>query len=117
MTEVSLAESSARRSLADLARDLPEGVQVTMVRKADQNVVPTPDLELAAGDSLLLVSDKKSTLADAARFIGRPVPGQLVSDRSTLDYIRVFVGKADLVGVPLAHLPMPQGFPNSSSCM
>jgi putative transport protein len=111
MSEVSLAESSAGRSLADLTRDLPEGVQVTMVRKADQNVVPTPDLELAAGDSLLLVSDKKSTLADAARFIGRPVPGRLVSDRSTLDYIRVFVGKADLVGVPLAHLPMPQGFP------
>ncbi len=28
-----------------------------------------------------------------------------------LDYIRVFVGKASVVGVPLAQLPMPAGFP------
>src|SRR5262249_31033196 len=31
--------------------------------------------------------------------------------RSALDYIRVFVSKANLVGVPLAQLPMPAGFP------
>jgi putative transport protein len=38
-------------------------------------------------------------------------PGRLVKDRSALDYIRVFVGKANLVGVPLAKLPLPTGFP------
>ena len=34
-----------------------------------------------------------------------------MKDRSALDYIRVFVGKANLVGVPLAQLPLPAGFP------
>jgi putative transport protein len=38
-------------------------------------------------------------------------PGRVVKDRSSLDYIRVFVGKANLVGVPLAKLPLPTGFP------
>ena len=28
-----------------------------------------------------------------------------------MDYIRVFVGKANVVGVPLADLPLPAGYP------
>ena len=43
--------------------------------------------------------------------LGELEPGRLVKDRSALDYIRVFVGKANVVGVPLAQLPMPAGFP------
>ena len=35
----------------------------------------------------------------------------MVKDRADLDYIRVFVGKANVVGVPLARLPLPAGFP------
>jgi putative transport protein len=38
-------------------------------------------------------------------------PGAIVQDRADLDYIRVFVGKANLVGVPLARLSLPSGFP------
>jgi putative transport protein len=38
-------------------------------------------------------------------------PGRIIKDRSDLDYIRVFVAKANLVGVPLAQLPLPAGFP------
>jgi putative transport protein len=38
-------------------------------------------------------------------------PGRIVKDRSALDYIRGFVGKANVVGVPLAQLPLPTGFP------
>jgi putative transport protein len=36
----------------------------------------------------------------------------LAKDRADLDYIRVFVGKASVVGVPLSRLPMPAGFPS-----
>ncbi len=43
--------------------------------------------------------------------IGQLEPGRLVKDRSALDYIRVFVGKANMVGMPLAQLPLPAGFP------
>src|SRR5262249_46226095 len=42
---------------------------------------------------------------------GKLQPGAIVQDRADLDYIRVFVGKANLVGVPLARLPLPSGFP------
>jgi len=44
--------------------------------------------------------------------LGKLEPGRLASDRANLDYIRVFVGKASVVGVPLSRLPMPAGFPS-----
>src|SRR6478609_4162193 len=41
MGEVTLAAALDGRALGDLVSELPEGVQVTMVRKASHNVVPT----------------------------------------------------------------------------
>jgi putative transport protein len=83
-----------------------------MVRKDHQNVVPSGDLALETGDGLLIISDDKAAIAAAASGVGRLEPGRIVKDRSALDYIRVFVGKASMVGVPLAKLPMPAGFPS-----
>ena len=82
-----------------------------MVRKGDQNVVPTQDIVLAPGDGLLVVAETQEAIAEAATAVGRLEPGRIVKDRSALDYIRVFVSKANLVGVPLAQLPLPAGFP------
>jgi putative transport protein len=82
-----------------------------MVRKGHQNVVPASDAVLAQDDALLLVAERQEALAEAAEKLGRLDPGRIVKDRSSLDYIRVFVGKANLVGVPLAQLPLPSGFP------
>ncbi len=42
---------------------------------------------------------------------GRLEPGRIVKDRSALDYIRVFVGKASVVGVPLSQLAAAGGLP------
>src|SRR6185295_8311243 len=64
------------------------------------------------GDALLIVADDKDALAGAAGKLGRLEPGRLAKDRSALDYIRVFVGKASVVGIPLSQLPMPAGFPS-----
>jgi putative transport protein len=50
-------------------------------------------------------------IAEAAAKLGRMAPGRIVKDRANLDYIRVFVGKANVVGVPLAQLKLPTGFP------
>lgn len=111
MGEVTLSEKYAGLTLAELSADLPEGVQVTMVRTGGQNVVPTAGLRLTPGDSLLIVSDDKSAIADTAKQFGRLTPGEIVKDRSALDYIRVFVGKASVVGIPLGQLPLPAGFP------
>jgi putative transport protein len=111
MGEIALADNAAGRMLADLEKDLPSGVLVTMARKGGQNVIPTADVVLNAGDSLLIVAEQQEAIAEAAARLGALVPGQLVKDRSALDYIRVFVGKANLVGVPLAQLALPTGFP------
>jgi putative transport protein len=111
MGEITLGEGHAGRRLHEIEAGLPEGVQVTMVRKGSQNVVPTADVVLASGDGLMIVADNEESVADAAKALGRLEPGRIVKDRSALDYIRVFVGKASVVGIPLSRLPLPAGFP------
>jgi putative transport protein len=112
MGEIVLGASSAGQTLNDILKEIPDGVQVTMVRKGNQNVVPDGLIVLAPGDALLVIADQKDALAAAAARLGHLEPGRIVKDRSTLDYIRVFVGKAGMVGIPLSQLPMPAGFPS-----
>jgi putative transport protein len=111
MSEITLGPNWTNATYDDLRRDLPSGIQVTMVRKKTGNVVPSSDLMLEAGDGLLVVAERQDALNDAAARFGKLDPGRIVKDRSALDYIRVFVGKATVVGVPLAQLPLPTGFP------
>ena len=66
---------------------------------------------MAAGDAVLVVAESEEAIAKAAAQLGTLEPGRLASDRADLDYIRVFVGKASVVGIPLASLPMPSGYP------
>ena len=72
-----------------------------------QNVVPSPGLALTPGDGLLVIADEQSAIDEAAKQLGRLEPGRLVKDRASLDYVRIFVSKANLIGVPLARLPLP----------
>jgi putative transport protein len=111
MAEITLGDNCAGRRLEDLAKDLGGDVQVRMVRKAHQNIVPSDDLTMASGDGLMVVSEREAAIAEAAKRLGKLEPGRIVKDRSALDYIRVFVAKANLIGVPLARLPLPSGFP------
>src|SRR5262245_33996884 len=111
MGEVTLGPDFVPRTLGELSNDLPTGTDVTMVRKGTQNIVPAADMVLNPGDGLLLVADEKAAIDETARRLGKLEPGRLVTDRSALDYMRVFVSKANLVGVPLAELPLPTGFP------
>lgn len=110
MGEVVLGDSWAGGNLGDLSKELPSGVQVTMVRTGGQNRVPSDDLVLQAGDGLMLVAEREDELSQAVAKIGHAAPGRIVKDRANLDYIRVFVGKADVVGVPLSQLRLPAGF-------
>ena len=111
MGEIMLDSAYAGRTLEEVTNDLPAGVQITMVHKGQQNVVPNADLVLAAGDGVMLISEREEGIAEAAQRLGKLEPGRIVKDRSALDYIRVFVGKASMVGIPLARLPLPAGFP------
>src|SRR5436190_16298642 len=58
MGEVTLANEFAGRRLDDIGSELPDGVQVTMVRKGVLNVVPEANIMLAAGAGLMLVADR-----------------------------------------------------------
>src|SRR4051812_35738982 len=89
MGEITLGDNSAGRSVDELGKDLPDGVQVTMVRKNGQNVVPNGGLVLAAGDGLMIIAEEESAIASAAARLGKLEPGRIVKDRSDLDYIRV----------------------------
>lgn len=111
MGEIALGGTFSGQRLEEVAKDLPVGVQVTMVRKGGQNIVPTADTMLSAGDGLMVIAEREEALAAVAAKLGKLEPGGIISDRADLDYIRVFVGKASVVGVPLASLPMPAGFP------
>jgi putative transport protein len=66
---------------------------------------------LTSGDALLVVAEQEEAIAQATAKLGTLATGQIVKDRSALDYIRVFVGKANVVGVPLAQLKLPAAFP------
>lgn len=107
MGEISVGEKFAGGTLDDIVRDLPSGVQVTMVRHAGHNVVPTATTAVAAGDAVLVVADRQEALADTAAQLGSLEPGRLTKDRTDLDYIRVFVGKANVVGIPLEKIALP----------
>jgi putative transport protein len=111
MGEISLGEAFAGRRLGELVSNVPSGLQVTMLRKDGRNLVPDDDTILAAGDAILVVAEDNEAIASAAGQFGKLEPGRLASDRADLDYIRVFVGKASAVGIPLARLPMPAGYP------
>src|SRR5689334_10927419 len=110
MGEISIGAASSGRKLEQLMKDLPSKLQVTMVRTGGRNFVPTPDTVLSSGDAILIVAEREEDVKDAAKRLGALQPGLLASDRTDLDYIRVFVGRANVVGVPLSQLPMPQGF-------
>jgi len=113
MGEITLGANQAGRSFEDISKGLPDGVQVTMIRQGQRNVIPTSgDFVVQAGDGLMIVADDQSAIDEAARTLGNLEPGRIVKDRSALDYIRVFVSKANLIGVPLAKLPLPAGFPS-----
>jgi putative transport protein len=111
MGEIILATQYAGRTVEELTPDLPNGVQITMVRKGGQNVIPAADMSLAPGDGIMVVSDREEAITQAAAKLGKLDTGRISKDRSALDYIRVFVGKGNVVGIPLAKLPMPAGFP------
>ncbi len=111
MGEILIGASLSGRTLDELTKEVLSHLQVTMVRKGGQNFVPAGDTVLSAGDAVLVVAEREDVIANAAAKVGRLVPGRLASDRTDLDYIRVFVGKAGVVGIPLSNLPMPSGFP------
>lgn len=112
MAEISLGEQFPKQRFDELNAKLPQGLQVTMIRKSGENLLPTDEITLAPGDGLFVIAESKAAISEAAERLGKVEQGRLLKDRSDLDYIRVFVGKANVVGVPLEKLVLPPGFPH-----
>lgn len=99
------------KTLGDVMKSLPEGVQVASVRQEHHNLLPEQSIMLRPGDGLLIAADRPSAIAEAVAVLGRLEPGRLGKDRSDLSYQRYFVSKQALTGVALAQLPTPAGIP------
>lgn len=112
MAEISLGEQFPKQRFDELNTKLPQGLQVTMIRKSGENLLPTDEVMLAPGDGLFVIAEREAAISEAAERLGKREEGRLLKDRSDLDYIRVFVGKANVVGVPLEKLALPPGFPH-----
>src|SRR5204863_9665605 len=77
----------------------------------ERTCVPRDETVESDGDRVLVVAESRAAIGKGASGLGTVEPGGLASYRAHLDYIRVFVGKAGVVGIPLARLPMPAGYP------
>src|SRR5512136_1539084 len=95
------------RPLAEVSAELPAGVRIFVVRQGNQNRVPAPDIVLAQNDVVALAGESEEALQSARQFLGEAATGQITGDRGDLDYFRLFVSKASVVGVALADLQVP----------
>src|SRR4029077_2020605 len=84
MGEISIGEAFAGRRLGELMQNALSGLQVTMVRKGERNIVPDDDTVLTVGDAILVVAEDNAAIATAAAQLGKLEPGRLAGDRADL---------------------------------
>jgi putative transport protein len=87
------------RHIGDLRIDTKFNAQITRLRRADVDIVPTPDMVLEMGDRLRVVAPRER-LADVAKYFGD-------SDRAVaeLDYTALTLGIS--LGVLAGMIPIP----------
>jgi putative transport protein len=99
----------AGRTLGEVIAKLPSGLAVAAVRHQHHNRVPRPEMILGLDDVLLLAADDPGAVEQAQTLVGEPATMRILRDRIDLDYLRVFVSKRGVVGLPLADLRLPGG--------
>ncbi|MCM3900591.1 MAG: hypothetical protein ND866_02690 [Pyrinomonadaceae bacterium] len=97
------------KPLEEVMRTLPDGVRITAVRIEDRNVHASPELLLSQGNVVLAVGPNKEVLEQTRKLLGEAAAGRITSDRSDLDYLRVFASKPTVVGMALSELGQPDG--------
>jgi putative transport protein len=97
----------AGRTLAELAARLPAGVMIAAVRQQHRNVVPRDDLVLREDDVVFVEAETPALAETARRMLGELAPMRMARDRADLDYLRVFVSRHAVAGLPLAALAVP----------
>ena len=97
------------KTLGDVSAALPAGVQIAALRRAGHTEAASPTSSIAENDVVLAVGASKDALAQARRSLGEAADGRLLTDRSDLDYLRVFASRPGVVGRPLGDLDLPGG--------
>ena len=97
----------AGKSLDALMVAVPSDVQIVAMRRDGRNQPVTPNTVLAPNDVLLAVAASDASRAALVDLVGEDAPGRMVTDRRDLDYVRVFVSRAQAVGRPLGDLALP----------
>ena len=97
------------KTLGDVSAALPAGVQIAALRRAGRNEAASPSVVVAENDVVLAVGASKDALAQARRSLGEAADGRLLTDRSDLDYLRVFASRPGVVGRALGDLDLPGG--------
>jgi putative transport protein len=106
--EIVLGADKEGLRVSDLLASLPPGTELVAIRQGQANRLPAPELQLQAGDCLLLYG-QPAALDAARRQLGHAGRGRLVADRASLDIGRFFVSRAAVTGVPLGRLSLPAG--------
>ena len=103
------SKNVAGLSVGEMMSKLPASVKILVVRSEEENKHPDPDMVLSVGDVLFLGSNDKTSLAAAQKMLGKQVTGPVVSDRSDMDFLHLFVSKGGLVGLGLSDIKFPEG--------
>jgi putative transport protein len=99
----------AGKTVAEVLRTLPAGVQISALREKGRNAPATPESLLNQDDVVLAIGPSKEVLEQVRKQLGETATGRITSDRSDLDYLRVFASKPSVVGVTLSDLAPPDG--------
>lgn len=102
--------SLAGQSVAELRQRLPGGVQVVAIRRGEHNQVPDPSTTIGLDDVLMIVGTDSANVEAARALIGENAAGVMATDRTSLDYVRVFASRPGVVGMPVGGLKIPGGF-------
>jgi putative transport protein len=95
------------KTVSELTTALPAQVQVVALRRDRQNQPAFPSAVVAEDDILLAVGPTRTALIEAQAMLGEATPGPLLTDRSDLDYLRVFASRPAIVGRMLGDLELP----------
>jgi len=86
---------------------LPPQTKIVALRTGHQNQPASHGHIVAENDVVLVVAPTKEVLEQTRKALGDVAPGQVLKDRSDLDYLRVFASKASVVGRAIGDLDLP----------
>ncbi|WP_130617279.1 aspartate:alanine exchanger family transporter [Dyella amyloliquefaciens] len=95
------------RTVSEIASKLPADVQIVALRTAHRSRPASPELVVVENDVVFVVGPSLEGLQQASSYLGEVAPGQILGDRSHIDYVRIFASRPAVVGRTLSELTLP----------